>query len=82
MTDILMIFQITHMMNRREDGYPEDLRCGLCRGAYGLSNDILDLGPDRTRPGPDFGGFKNQENLSHLRFSGYPASRRFIIWVI
>ena len=47
MTDILMIFQITHMMNRREDGYPEDLRCGLCRGAYGLSNDILDLGPDR-----------------------------------
>ena len=37
--------------------HPEDLRYGVCRGACGLSNDILDLGPDRLNP--VLGGSKN-----------------------
>ena len=30
--------------------HAEDLRYGVCRGACGLSNDMLDLGPDRLDP--------------------------------
>ena len=43
------------------DGHPEDLIDECPRGACGLSNDILDLGPDRL--GPVLGGSKNPEKI-------------------